>query len=450
MSKIALVNPCLDYPVLKTKKYSTYNKIWPPLSLAYSAALLEKEGFEVEIVDANAERLGPEEVAERTGGCEKVFVTTSTLDRWQCPHLDLKPFLKLVRELKKWKRDVYLTGVHGTVRPKEMLNMTKVSAIVMGEPELAVLEICRGKELRKIGGLAFRKNRKVVFTKKKEQLDINTLPLPAFHLLPMKKYFYEFLGGDFALLEGSRSCPFSCTFCLKNMYGTYRKKSPERLIEEVKNAVENFGVKNIYFIDLEFTVNRELVEKLCDFLIGKKYGLRWCCQTRFDSIDHELLNRMKKAGCRLIHYGVETGSPRIMEMINKKITLKQIERGMRITKRVGIDTACFFIFGFPTETEEEMEKTIEFARKLSPTYASFHIAVPYPGTRFYDKVSGRAEKELFPLYYSEHSPELLEKMVSRAFRKFYLRPSFIIPNLFRNPKFLWKQFRLFMSYAKKS
>ncbi|UCG95492.1 MAG: radical SAM protein [archaeon] len=446
MSKqIVLISPCLDYPVIKTRKYSTYNKIWPPLSLAYTAALLEREGFPVKIIDANAERLSPEEVVERMGDSEKIFVTTSTLDRWQCPHLNLEPFVKLVEEIKKKPGvEIYLIGVHGTVKPREIFEMMKPRAIITGEPELTILDICRGRKPDKIRGLAFEKEGKFVMTEKRENLNINSLPIPAFHLLPMKRYFYEFLGGSFALFEGSRSCPFSCTFCLKSMYGPYRKKRPENLIREVRDAVENSGVRSAYFIDLEFTINRDLVEKLCDFLIDKNYDFRWCCQGRLDSVDRKLLDKMKRAGCVLIHYGVESGSSRIMGMINKKITLEQVEKGMKLTKEAGIDTACFFMFGFPSETEEEMEKTIKFAKKLNPTYASFHIAVPYPGTELYEKIPEK--RELFPLYYPEHSHEFLKKMMSRAFKKFYLRLSFIIPNLFRNPRFLWKQFKLFTSY----
>jgi len=447
MVKISLVNPCLDYPAIKTKNYSTYNKVFPPLSLSYSAAILEKEGFDVKIVDANAERFTIEGILQKIKDSEKVFITTSTLDRWQCPHLDLEPFLKLINEIKKYN-PVYLMGVHGTLKPKEMLNLTKVNGIIIGEPELTILDICKGKKFEDIDGLVFEKKGKMVFTKERSLLDLDDLPLPAFHLIPMRKYFYEFLGDEFVVLEGSRGCPFKCTFCLKKMYDKYRKKSVENLIKEVKYCIEKYDVKNAYFIDLEFTINKKLVEKLCDFLIEKKYDFKWCCQTRFDSIDKKLLQKMKKAGCKLIHYGVETGSPRIMESINKDITLEQIENGMRITKEVGIDSACFFMFGFPTETEEEMKMTIDFAKRINPNYASFHVATPYPGTEFYEKIKEKTENEIFPLYYSDHSPEFLHKMIKKAFKDFYLRPYYILPILFKNPKFLWKQFRLFMSYFK--
>ena len=133
------------------------------------------------------------------------------------------------------------------------------------------------------------------------------------------------------------------------MYGKkYRLKSVKNLGKEVETAVKKFGIKNAYFIDLEMTVNKKHVAELCDFLINKKIKLSWCCQTRADTVDFKLLKKMRKAGCLLIHYGVETGSPRIMKFIEKKITHEQILNGVRLAHKAGIETACFFMFwGFP-------------------------------------------------------------------------------------------------------
>jgi radical SAM superfamily enzyme YgiQ (UPF0313 family) len=158
---------------------------------------------------------------------------------------------------------------------------------------------------------------------------------------------------------------------------------------------------------------------------------------------------MKRAGCRLIHYGIESGSERIMKMINKRISLEQIEKGMEITKDVGIPTACFFMFSFPTETLEEMEKTIQFAIKLNPTFASFHIAIPYPETVFYKMMKSKP-KELFPDAYTDEYPEEeLKDVINKAFRKFYFRPSYIFSRLEEgNYGMLLKQFKVFLSHIK--
>ena len=445
--KIVFINPLVESSSVRDNPI--YNRIWPPLSLANCGALLEKHGFDVKIIDANTEFIKPKEVVRKINGFDKVFITTSTLDRWQCPHLNINPFLELIREIKKLNLDIYVMGSHGTMRPKEMLKATNVKAIVRGEPELTVLEICKEKNLKKIKGITYEKNGKIISNINRPPLDLNKLPIPAFHLLPMKKYFYEILGNNFTLFEGSRGCPFSCIYCLKSMYGDgYRKKLPEKLIEEVKYGIENFNIKTAYFIDLEFCINRNLVEKLCDFLIEQKYDFKWTCQTRFDTIDLKLLKKMKKAGCEIIHFGVETGSPRIMNIVKKGITISQIKHGMKLTKKAGIKPVCFFMFGLPTETKKDMEMTIKLAKELNPTYASFHIATPYPGTEFYNMIKNEIDDELFPCYYGNENE--LKKTVNKAFLSFYLRPRYIFSRLREGEfKLLGKRIKLFFKYLRR-
>jgi radical SAM superfamily enzyme YgiQ (UPF0313 family) len=452
MKKIVLINPTYDYPVLKNVKFYYLNKIWPPLDLANYAALLEKEGFDVKIIDANAERLTPNQVAKMVNGFNKIFITSSTLDRWQCPHPNIKPFLEFVKVIREKNPNIniFVLGAHGTIRTKEILELTKVNAIIRSEPELTVVEICKNKSLKQIKGVTFKKGKRIISTPDRGPLDLNTLPIPAYHLLPLRKYFYEFLGGKFMLFEGSRGCPFNCIYCLKKMYGIYRKKSPENLIREVECAIKEFGVKTAYFIDLEFTVNKKLVEDLCDYLIKNNFDFKWCCQARFDTIDKNLLLKMKRAGCKLIHYGVETGSERILKLINKKITLEKIEKGMKLTKDVGIETACFFIFGLPTESLEDMKKTMDFAEKINPNYASFHIAIPYPETIFYDMIKKDLRDDLFPTSYTGiYSENQLKKIINYAYRRFYFRLSYIFSRLLNgNYELLLRQFKLFISHIR--
>ena len=436
--KILLINPKIGW-----YESPAYDRVWPPLSLAYCAAVLEKNGFVVEIVDANAEKLNSEDIIKKSKHFGKVFITTSPLDKWQCPEPNIKPTLNLIKKIRAVNPNTYLIGSHGTAKPNEILKLTNVKAIIRREPEFTVLEICKEKNIRKIKGITYKENGKIISNPDRPLLDLNKLPLPAFHLLPMKKYFYEILGNNFTLFEGSRGCPFSCAYCFKSMYGNgYRKKSSERLINEVKYAIENFGVKTAYFIDLEFCINRNLVEKLCDFLIRKKYDFKWACQTRFDTIDFKLLKKMKRAGCEVIHFGVESGSPRILKMMNKKISINQIKNGMKLVKKANIKSVCFFMFGLPTETKNEMEMTIKFAKEINPTYASFHVATPYPKTEFYSMIENEV-KDLFPSFYG--NKEELENVVKGAYKSFYLRPQYIFSRLKRGElKMLGKQIKLFL------
>jgi anaerobic magnesium-protoporphyrin IX monomethyl ester cyclase len=210
-------------------------------------------------------------------------------------------------------------------------------------------------------------------------------------------------------------------------------------------VVKTVGARSLYFIDLEFTVNKKFVHLICDHMIKEDYNLRWCCQTRADMVDMDLLRKMKKAGCKLIHYGVETGSEKVMDSINKNISLSAIENGISMTKRAGIEAACFFMFGFPGETDDDMEATIRFALKLNPTYASFHIATPYPGTELH-RMTGT--DELIPeAYTAEHSLDDLRNTVRDAMRRFYMRPYYILSHFFKGTPALWKkQIKLFLEF----
>jgi len=252
------------------------------------------------------------------------------------------------------------------------------------------------------------------------------------------------------LLETTRGCPFPCMYCFLEMYGgrRYRRKTIKQMTAEVDYIIQTVGAKSLYFIDLEFTLGASAhVHELCDDMIQKRYNLPWCCQTRADSLHVELLKKMRKAGCRMIHFGVETGSEKVLNTIDKKIKLSQIEEGIAMTKRAGIEAACFFMFGFPGETHEDMEATIQFARKLNPTYASFHIASPYPGTRLYEMSES---SELFPeAYTKEHSLRDLEETVRRAFKKFYVRPTYALSRILEGNPAAWKkQLRLFWEFIR--
>lgn len=452
--KVLLVNPFqVD---LVQKKGRIYNRTWTPLDLAYCGAILEQDAIEVAILDANAEQFGPQEVAARAKGYDKVFITSTSLDRWQCPHLDIHPFLKTVHALNAVVPEVYVMGSHGTVKPEEMLEETRARAVLRGEPETTVREICSGLPFSEVRGITWRDGDKVVHNQDQKPVQMELLPLPAFHLLPMHQYHYEMLGRNFTLFEMSRGCASKCTFCLLKTYGVgVRKKSVERLVAEVEYGVKNFGIKTAYFMDLEFTVLRKQVVEFCKILIEKKLDFTWCCQTRLDLVDEELLALMKKAGCRLIHTGVEAGSEEVLRVVDKGITMPQIEKGMRLIHQAGIETACFFIMGFPESGKDEMGNIVRLAKRLSPTYALFHVAAPYPGTRLYEQVKNDpnirfSDGSLFPEAIEGRFtlPEL-KAMTRKAYLSYYLRPSYVWARLMKGEiRPLASQFWLFLQFVR--
>jgi anaerobic magnesium-protoporphyrin IX monomethyl ester cyclase len=450
---IALINPYQSHLVSRLGKI--YNRVWPPLSLANCAALLEQQGQKVKIIDANALRLPPEKVSHELAGCEKVFVSSSDLDRWQCPSIGIESFVDTVWNAAKVTEEIFVLGAHGTVKPKEILQITGARAVIRGEPELTVAEICRGTPLSKIKGVAYADGGGVIVTGEPQPVDLNTLPAPAFHLLPMERYHYEVLGSSFTLLEGSRGCASDCRFCLLQMYGLgVRRKKVERLIAEIELAISRFGVKTAYFMDLEFTVLRNQVLDLCKYLISKRYDFRWTCQTRFDLVDSHLLRQMKEAGCSLIHLGVEAGTNALLEKVNKQITTEQILEGMREIKKAKIDTACFFMLGFPGSDNDEIRETIRFAKRLNPTYALFHLAIPYPGTRLYEDVE-RSHPEivrdaLFPEACCCGEDLIhLKALIRQAYLEFYVRPGYVASRLTRGDlRSLAGQVKLLFGYVR--
>jgi len=450
---VLLVNP---FQVnLVNKKGRIYNRTWPPLDLANCAAILEREGVDVSILDANAEQMTAEQVAGVAKGYDKTFVTSTSLDRWQCPQLDIDPFLKTVHALNEVVPEVYVMGAHGTVKPVDLLRETRARAVVRGEPELTVLELCSGSSLHDVGGITFSDNGQVVATPDPQPMDLNELPIPAFHLLPMHRYYYEVMGDHFSLFEMSRGCASRCTFCLLKTYGRgVRRKSVEKLIGEIEYAIKNFGVRNAYFFDLEFTVLRKQVIELCRYLISKQHDFAWCCQTRLDLVDDELLGLMQRAGCRLIHTGVEAGSDEMLKTVNKGLTVQAIEEGIRKIKAARIATACFFMMGFPESTRRDMKDIIRLAKRLNPTYALFHVVAPYPGTKVYEQVKNDpsfrfSDDTLFPEAVENRFTLLeLKKMTRNAHFAYYLRPSYVLSRLARGElQAVARQVRLFWKYA---
>jgi anaerobic magnesium-protoporphyrin IX monomethyl ester cyclase len=446
---VLFVNP--GWPGRVSRKGKRFNRAWPPLSLMTCAAMLMEKGFEARIIDGRVQPEWQSEAVRFAGDVDWVVLTSSPLDRWQCPNLEANRFIEIARSFPPEK--LIVVGAHGSSRPRAMLKESGAQAVVVGEPEEVLVRLVSEDDWDSITGVACTVNGLERLYGKAEPVDMARLPLPAFELVDFSQYHYELLGDRFSLFETSRGCPFQCRFCLKVMFGgPVRFKPVARVMDEVHRAVTGFDVRSAYFIDLEFTLNRDHTAAICDALIEASYPLAWCCQTRADAVDPDLLNRMKKAGCRLIHFGVESGSGPVLRATGKKIDPAAIERGVRMTQKAGIETACFFMFGFPGETQDDMEKTAAFARKLNPTYASFHVATPYPGTALFEDsgcVSSPGEDCLeIPAHCEGHDPVLLDSITRRAFKNFYLRPRYVASRILQGNARSWmRQLRLFRGFA---
>jgi len=447
---IVLINPGWDGKI--SRKGQRFNRAWPPLSLLICASLLEKAGIRVKIVDGRVDRKWREKSARLARESDWIGLTSSPLDRWQCPNLEAEYFVELAKSLPSEK--LLIMGAHGSLFPGAMLRQTGARAVIIGEPEETLLSLVTRNDWGAIPGLIFREEGEMSFTGAPAPAKLKEFPVPAFHLIDPSRYYYELMGRPFFLFESSRGCPYACNFCLKVLYGKgVRMKPTGQVMTEIERVTSIAGPCYGYFIDLEFTTNRGHAVDICDALISRNYPFYWCCQTRADAVDPELLKQMKRAGCRLIHFGVESGSQRVLDSTNKKITLDALRRGIRLTKEAGIETAYFFMFGFPGEQASEMEETLAFAKELNPTYASFHAVTPYPGTRIGQVAkplqNGPDSEMSFPPYCPDHDPLFLDTMVRRAYLSYYLRLPYILSRLKQgSPKSLIHQIRLFLGFTR--
>ncbi|MBN1426231.1 radical SAM protein [Candidatus Fermentibacteria bacterium] len=444
---VVLVNPLWTRG--RRLRGPVYNRVWPPLSLATAAAMIRDAGIAVSVVDANAERIEAEGLAERVRGAELAFVTSSTLDKWVCPNTELDPFLAAVEAVKQVVPRVVVVGVHGTVRPAQMLRATGAYAAVIGEPEATMRDLARGSR-EATPGVAYLENGALITTSPRPLLDLGALPAPAMELLPMQRYRYEVLGDHLMLLEATRGCPHGCRFCLRAMYGgrAFRRKPADNVCREIREAVLTHGVRSLYFIDIEFTIDRASALAVCDCMERLGRDVSWCCQTRADSLDEALLKRMRHTGCRLVHFGVESGSDRVLVSIRKGETTETIRRGVSMAQDAGMETACFFMFGFPGETPTDMEATVEFAKELAPTYASFHVLEPYPGTPMAEELGDAVTGDFFPFGYRFPGADL-KAVQRRALLRYYLRPAYAVRRFTRGSLgMLARQIGIFADYLR--
>jgi len=443
-----LINP--HWSTLRRQRQGQFRRAWPPLDLALAAQLLENAGIEAVILDNNIEHRSPADIGRLAETFDIVFATSSPYDRWQCPALDITFFYDTIRHVPRER--LIVMGAHVSERLEVSLRATGARAAIIHEPEATILDICVNGIRPGAPGLAVLDGDAVVRGPEPAPLDLESAPFPAFHKLPLESYYYELMGRQFAILEASRGCPFRCTFCYLGMYGSrFRQKSVARFLAEVRWAVTEAGCRNIYFMDLEFALNRRFVVDLCERIIEEGITFSWACQTRVGDVDDELVALMKRAGCELIHFGIESGSERILRETKKKISVAEAEAAIAITNRHGVRSVVFMNIGFPGETADDVRATRELAVRLAPSFASFHIVIPFPGTALGREVS---LTDLAPARYpqsmavNEQEFTRLKRELRRCYARFYLRPG-QLRRMWRdsNRSLLWQQARALADLA---
>jgi anaerobic magnesium-protoporphyrin IX monomethyl ester cyclase len=442
--RVVLARPA--WTALASHHENTYNRTWPPLSSLYIATALRERGIAAEIVDLQASRADPSRAFGALGPGDLVFLSTSDVDRWQCPNVEMGPIDRLAATLRATGAELFLTGTHGAAAPQSMLRRTGARGVIKGEPEETVVALASGAAPESVAGCVLRDGDAFHDTGPETAVDLRQLPRPDYSLVDLDRYRYELLGGRFALFEGSRGCPFPCTFCSRILQGRpMRRKDPQQLIGEVEQAVRRDGVRSAYFIDLEFHLGGATNRALCDHLAQAQLPLRWCCQLRAREAKDDLLAAMAAGGCRLVHCGIESGSPERLKVLDKVGSVEDMAAGVRRIMAHGMEVLCFFILGFPGESEREIEQTVQVALDLNPSYASFHVFTPYPGTEY--AVTPGDGPLFVPATHPDALPfEQLDRLRRRAYLRFYLRPRYVLSRLARREYgSLLRQARIFMS-----
>jgi radical SAM superfamily enzyme YgiQ (UPF0313 family) len=441
---------------------SRENMVWPQVSLATMAACLHPD-YRVEVIDAIAARMSwPEFEKLLAQKRPKYYLTQVT-----APTLTNDMYGVFLAKSKGAKTIAF--GTH--VTPNTMNTMNAYPAldyVVRGEPELTLRElidaldgktgqnqtweslmqktdpsrtpisaemVARG-DLSSIKGLAWRCAGQVQLSPDRPFIpDLNELPLPMHELLPLDTYRMPLIKGPYAFVVPSRGCPAGCKYCIKHVSYNYsvRIRSAENIMEELW-SLKKLGINNVMLYADLFTVNREQVISLCRAMIKEKIDMKWMCNSRVDYVDEEMLSLMGQAGCHMISWGIESGSTEVLKRARKGADPAKAEQSLRWAKAAGIKNFGYFIIGLPGETEETIQQTIAFSKKLPLNVAIFHIAAPYPGTPFFYEVVENGwfrpgtdweqvdmDKSTV-LDYGHLSAERLNYWQKRATREWALRP----------------------------
>jgi anaerobic magnesium-protoporphyrin IX monomethyl ester cyclase len=434
--KITLVNP--PYP-------SSVHSHPPfiPLGIAYIGAVSEKAGHQVTVIDCQAEKLSYETFRDRIAETpsDVIGVTATTLL--------YKSAMKLITMAKEIQPNALtiLGGSHGTFWDEDALNeYPGLDVVVRREGEQTFIELLNrlqtNSSLRNMLGVTYRNGNKIVRNADRPFLeDLDGLPFPSYHLLPLEKLKHN--GKILFPLITSRGCVYWCDFCSTvRMFGRgYRMRSAKNVVDEMQLIHDKYGVDQITFYDDAFTVDRNRVLKICEELHSRKLHMKWDCGTRVDMVDKELMKTMHDSGCIAVWLGVESGSEAILGAMNKRIKLDQTRLAYKAAHEVGLMTIANVVLGFPGETEQTAHETIRFVKELNPEDVGFYIATPYPGTPMYEQVkkNGWLRVTDFDKYDTAAptfetpwlSMEKLAEIRYKAYQDFYLRLGYVLHMMHR-------------------
>jgi anaerobic magnesium-protoporphyrin IX monomethyl ester cyclase len=403
---IVLINPG-DKKQIYQGLGENYSAVEPPFWAAVLAAYLRNNGYEIAIVDANAEDYSPEETAAKVNDLNPLL--SAVIVYGSQPSASTQNMTIAGRICKAIKQKsaskIALAGLHPSALPRQTLQEETTDFVIEGEGAYTLLELIKNLKSKSgkadfsgVPGLWYREENGSIRNNPRANLiaDLDSvLPVAAWDLLPMHKYkahnwhcFDNLFGrSPYAAIYTSLGCPYSCVFCCINaLFGKpgIRYRSPELVIKEIGLLAEKYGVKNIKIVDELFVLNESHYMKIVDLLIKNSYNLNLWVYARVDTVKTENLRKMKQAGINWIALGIESANPEIRDKALKNMKIENIKDIVRAIQNEGIRVIGNFIFGLPSDTMETMRETLEMAKDLNCEFVNFYCAMAYPGSKLYD------------------------------------------------------------------
>ncbi|MCP3917106.1 MAG: radical SAM protein [bacterium] len=416
--------------------------LYPPIELAHVASVLEEDGHEVAIHDSDALALDVAGALEAVCALEPGFVCLDSSST------SLDQDLTLARSIRERTGvPVAILGSQVTFTPGEIFEDNAVDLVVRGEPEWTVRDIARrvvaGGALEGIEGTSWKRvDGDIVHEAERDKIgDLDAMPIPARHLLDNAVYRFPGIEGPVTTVKSSRGCPFDCSFCGYTLAQglRFRFRSPVHVVRELVDLYKDHGLRHVVFRDPIFTTRKDRVHAICGGIRAEGLTeLEWQCETAVKTLDRELLENMARSGCRHISLGVESGNAEIQKKYcgNKLNDLDKAHEVFRVCREVGIETRAFCMIGFPEETPEMADETIDLVDSLDPDQVQFCAVTAYPGTPLYQMLRGKREFDYATmtgfqaLEGNEHmTASAIEAKIREAYRRFYGRPKRLLRQL---------------------
>lgn len=416
----------------------------PPLGLAYIAAVLEKNGFDVKILDMAALGIQLKDLPSYLEGYTIYGISCNIFNL-----INGAAIAGIIKEANP--SSIVVMGGRCTAFPPEHIlkRFSNIDFIISGEGEEAMLNLCcalrDGKDMTCIRNLSFRNGDSVTDNPLGPFIDLNKLPFPARHLLPNKRYRMHPPFGIYppiTIMETSRGCNYGCIFC--SLPGEVRERSIENIIDEIELVIGKWGIREIHFVDPNFTYNQQKNMELCNRIIKGNIKINWTCKTRVDLVSEDLLKLMSKAGCYMISFGLESGSQEILDILNKDTEIHDIENAFGLSKKAGIRTIAYVLLGSPGETKDTLKQTVDLVDKVSPDFVLYGELLPDPSSplirnsienklidfnKLFDLYINNSHGLFFKRNVYDISNQNIDYWLKYANSKFYFKPRYIIKRL---------------------